>query len=378
MCTWLNEPLLILNVHGGTTEHEILNTFQTANLAITENNFARYHVFLDEMNTCAHMGLIKEAICNQTLNGEPIHASIQILAALNPYRRRKERQVSTGLVYHQSERQRAQSTMESLVYRVHSIPRTLHEFVFDFGSLDPETESHYIHAMVKAQISTHHRGCVQAITSMIASAHKYVREVELDASAVSLRDVKRTIDLLRFFDRKGFGSGSPNKDVNICSPIILAICHVYYFRLAQHRQFFLNQMRVALKHTDSAGACAVLTQPGLIEKILFNAQKRVVSKLVVEEGIAMNVALRENLYVVILCILHRIPVFVVGKPGSSKTLTMQVISHNLQGDQSPSEFWREFPGYMYFPINAPPCPQQTALSISTIWLVITSSLLTTR
>ena len=50
----------------------------------------------------------------------------------------------------------------------------------------------------------------------------------------------------------------------------------------------------------------------------------------VEDGIAMNNSLSENLFVVIICILNKIPVFVVGKPGSSKTLCLQVIASNLQ------------------------------------------------
>ena len=43
-----------------------------------------------------------------------------------------------------------------------------------------------------------------------------------------------------------------------------------------------------------------------------------------EEGIAMNDALTENVFVLVICILNRIPIFVVGKPGSSKTLAIQV------------------------------------------------------
>ncbi len=57
----------------------------------------------------------------------------------------------------------------------------------------------------------------------------------------------------------------------------------------------------------------------------------------------MNHALEENLYVLVVCIVNRIPVFVVGKPGASKTLAMQVLSNNLQGEQSPRKFWRRFP-----------------------------------
>jgi len=68
----------------------------------------------------------------------------------------------------------------------------------------------------------------------------------------------------------------------------------------------------------------------------------------------MNFALMENLYVTVLCILNRIPIFVVGKPGSSKTLTMQVIGGNLQGKQSPNSFWRNFPAVYTFQYQCSP------------------------
>ena len=49
-----------------------------------------------------------------------------------------------------------------------------------------------------------------------------------------------------------------------------------------------------------------------------------------EPGIARNDALRENVFVVVTCIFNRMPVFVVGKPGSSKTLALQIVASNLQ------------------------------------------------
>ena len=51
----------------------------------------------------------------------------------------------------------------------------------------------------------------------------------------------------------------------------------------------------------------------------------------------MNFALMENLYATVICILNKIPIFVVGKPGSSKTLTMQVLGGNLQGNRRASD-----------------------------------------
>jgi hypothetical protein len=40
-----------------------------------------------------------------------------------------------------------------------------------------------------------------------------------------------------------------------------------------------------------------------------------------EDDIALNLTLKENLFVTIICILNRVPVFLVGKPGTSKSIT---------------------------------------------------------
>lgn len=43
-----------------------------------------------------------------------------------------------------------------------------------------------------------------------------------------------------------------------------------------------------------------------------------------------------------VCILNRIPVFVVGKPGNSKSLALRILNANLRGPDSENHFWREF------------------------------------
>jgi hypothetical protein len=87
---------------------------------------------------------------------------------------------------------------------------------------------------------------------------------------------------------------------------------------------------------------------GAIEIVLNSVQKKFCDNVDVEEGIAMNHALAENLFVTLVCVLNRIPIFLVGKPGSSKTLTLQVIASNLQGTASRNPYWRRFPAvYLY-------------------------------
>ena len=44
----------------------------------------------------------------------------------------------------------------------------------------------------------------------------------------------------------------------------------------------------------------------------------------------------------VVCIELRIPLFVVGKPGSSKSLAKTVVADNMQGDAARSELFKAF------------------------------------
>ena len=156
LCSWLQVELIALDVHGGTTEEDILGVFESAREILHDTpSMSTVYVFLDEINTCAHMGLITEAICRRSLNGNRIHEGIQVLAALNPYRIRPPQpdqldNVDVGLkhsatmegVDSTSFERVAANSMKNLVYKVHPIPPTLRDFIFDFGALDQDTEGH--------------------------------------------------------------------------------------------------------------------------------------------------------------------------------------------------------------------------------------------
>lgn len=42
-------------------------------------------VFLDEINTCDHLGLLTELMCNNSMLGTKLPRNIVLLAACNPY-----------------------------------------------------------------------------------------------------------------------------------------------------------------------------------------------------------------------------------------------------------------------------------------------------
>jgi MoxR-like ATPase len=59
------------------------------------------------------------------------------------------------------------------------------------------------------------------------------------------------------------------------------------------------------------------------------------------EGTALNLALKENIFAMIPCILARIPVFICGKPGCSKSLAISLIFANLRGFKSVDLYFKE-------------------------------------
>lgn len=62
--------------------------------------------------------------------------------------------------------------------------------------------------------------------------------------------------------------------------------------------------------------------------------------LKLNNNIAKNVALRENFFMMAVCVELRIPLFLVGKPGSSKSLSKTILDHNMQGRDSESPLFK--------------------------------------
>ena len=490
MCKWMGVTLLSLDVHGGTTEREIIDVFHKADEALQQPGCTSVYVFLDEVNTCVHMGVINEAICHRSLNGHRIADGVQILAALNPYRLRPEREemglvdnnpaaaaAATAVTFPRaatgsntrplSSTKHETDILSKLVYRVHPIPPTLRDFIFDFGSLEPATELLYIQSMIQNEyavdvlpsVSSSAAASASSSSSSSASAmaaaaealqdkkkelnligqlihasQEFVRNEEGDPSVVSLRDVKRVLVLMKWFEETltdasfgadGLGMEPPNSPAratssssstapraaakghaagasavatvttieltdaagrkfkyevpSTCRAAVLAMAHVYCYRLykSQSRDQYWETItkeahRVIAKYESEYAQRTTSTQQGpfvsafkclakshtdgcgLAAAIITRAQKQLVDNLEVESGVSMNQALTENLFVSIVCIINKIPIFIVGKPGTSKTLCMKVVQSNLQGKQSPKKYWQSFPAINLYQYQCSP------------------------
>lgn len=59
--------------------------------------------------------------------------------------------------------------------------------------------------------------------------------------------------------------------------------------------------------------------------------------------IAINQALKENTFTTFVCIMNKIPILIIGNPGSSKSLSINILASNLSGKSSDREFFRQYP-----------------------------------
>ena len=349
-------------------------------------------VFLDEINTCKSMGLITELMCKHTYQGKSLPSNIVFIAACNPYRKReKEKEVDekVGLDINQAHKQikflnakeiedikRAQNS--SLVYTVNPLPHSLLNFVFDFGSLTPENEQDYIRCIIKKAINNkYYKGkkpededkedkdltkLKKLAGDMIIEAQNYIRTFK-DRSAVSLRDIRRFNIFYEFFydylnkrkeickeeKEKHLLQGEENEffinledySMQVFS-VNLSVFVCYYLRITdkERRKELYLKMNKLFKEFDPA-----FNNRDFLELPL-KEEKFIVENIKLDPGIAKNRALLENIFSLFISINNKVPIFIVGKPGCSKSLSVQLLVKSMQGAASDKNFFKNLPKLM--------------------------------
>ena len=376
----------ILNIHAGTTDDDIIKFIEeiiphAEALELIENQNKeksakegflyekkKIWVFLDEINTCKSMGLISELMCKHTYQGKSISPNIVFIGACNPYREAKQNGVKIGLKISQAhynidklnEKQKIQIKKRAnnkLVYNVNPLPHSLLNFVYDFASLEEKDEKKYISKIIKPSFKKifknykedkiNYKRIKTLAKDMIFEAQKFIRD-NYDKSSVSLREVKRYNVFFEFFfyylkDKKEklnylvneksikFEYGKLTEFDLQEYAINLAIFICYYIRISDKklRENLSDKLSVIFKKDRS-----FLDLP-LLE------MKFITDNIDIPRGIAINKALSENLFSLFCAINTRIPLFIVGKPGCSKSLSVQLILKSMKGS-SENEFFKKY------------------------------------
>ena len=325
-----------MNVHAGINKRQILKFVENSEKVaqITKN---QVWVFFDEMNTSTCLGMISELLCSKRLNGTTVSSNLRFLAAVNPYRLRTGDIKSVGL----QAKLNTIDPLKRLVYRVYPLPQKISDYIWDFGQLHDKDEHLYIRNMLSDCLIPH------VEVQLVAASQTFIRNVEEDCS-VSLRDVRRYKKLVHWFyslrkkrtsDRRAKRSGNM-KD----TAIVLALAFCYLFRLQTHqkRKSYLrclhNTWESCRASISSLRKKSFRMDPADFLTIVETEQRYFIDKMHIPDhlgAVALNNSILENVFVLLVCIVNKIPVFLVGKPGCSKSLSLQLIFENLRGIDSP-------------------------------------------
>jgi hypothetical protein len=334
---------LALNLHFGI-EEEIIKRFM--NDALKKAEKGEIWLFFDGINACNHIGLLADLISNRMFNGKSIHPNIRLFSACNPYRIRTRTKSEAGLT-NKVKRYEEQS---NLVYQVKPLPDQILDYIWDYDVLRPKDELKYNEIMVEKELK---RLGHPVFSELLFASQKFIRKYE-EPYSVSLRDVKRAITLVKFFynslenrpayrkDHKYPPSGNPTITTR---SYVLALSLCYHSRLYDQnlRKQYRREMGQILQNHK------VYVGENMFAKILREEQEDYINRMQCPPNTSYNEALLENVLVMIVCILTRIPLFLVGATGSSKSLAIRLISSNLRGSDSNDKYFRKLPQIYLIP-----------------------------
>ena len=354
----MQEGFEVINFHAGIKEYHILEKMEEViQLALSAKVTENYvWVFLDEINTCDCLGLITELIVNKSMLGKKLPDNIVFIAACNPYKVRKAKG-EVGLI--------KQRVATRLVYRVHPLPDSLIDYVWDYGSLSYKEESLYIGNILQ-DIS----GAIkETAIDLVCNSQQFIRTAE-DKYSVSLRDVARFNILHEWFHNMLTQKNEElinNKDYNNIQytnyfkyfgttdfkaikytgklmisrkALILSLMMCYYNRIsknsdrAEYKKMVTTVLKISIKELD---------------EMIYEEQRDLVTRMELPPAIAINKALLENVFTLMVCVINKIPLFICGKPGCSKSLSVQLLVSNLRGQDSNDAFFKKLPRILAIP-----------------------------
>ncbi|XP_057630023.1 E3 ubiquitin-protein ligase RNF213-like [Chionomys nivalis] len=351
------ETLKLVKVHGGTTPSMIYSKVKDAERTAFFNKVQHELdtiLFFDEANTTEAVSCIKEVLCDRAVDGKRLKADsgLHVIAACNPYRKHSQEMIlrleSAGLGYRVSAEETAERLgsipLRQLVYRVHALPPSLIPLVWDFGQLNDYAENLYIRQIVQRVdfITEDH---TSVIVDVLSASQQYMRKRANECGFVSLRDVERCVKVFRWFHDHSemllnklhdfLHESSDSRHTFERDPVlwslVMAIGVCYHASLEEKASYRRAIGRCFPEPYDDSKV--ILDDITLVQDLFLRGAP-------IRTNIARNLALKENVFMMVICIELKIPLFLVGKPGSSKSLAKIIVADAMQGQSAFSDLFR--------------------------------------
>jgi hypothetical protein len=369
----LNHLVEIFCVHAGVKESDIVSRMVVLRNKSRTNPDRKVWFVFDEFNTTDAFGLIKSIMLTRSCGGDPFDNNVIFLATCNPYNLKNENLASEEVVGLKKKLVSESHGRYRLLYTVHPIPDSLLFYTFDFGQLSRADEERYIGIWLKKRVGCQEKRSMLAV--LIAEVHAEIKRY-FGKSAVSLRDLKRFIVLFEFFKGRYFkvkervesgevqrdtgegdsgevqrdsptgegdsgevqrdspsGGGRVDLDHTEDKSLVLSLLLCYFVRVSSDEE--RGHVLAVITRNLGVDSSAVLG--------LFRAEvEYLMARFELGKGIVVNQALSENLFCMFVCTLNKVPMLVCGKPGSSKSLSVQLLFSRLKGKASALPFFRSF------------------------------------
>ncbi|CAG9330731.1 unnamed protein product [Blepharisma stoltei] len=398
----VNQNFKKIDIHNGTTIEMIKQSIEEVEHEAADTPAWDTWVLFDEFNTTENVGIICDIMCSRKFEGKNLPKNINFIGTCNPYRVSRKKIENIGI-----KSKRVDPENLKLVHHVKPLPMTMLKYAWDFGSLTKEDFKQYTLSMLevsyqetvftqfiwklicllklkipknpflyKNAIKQYQNmlewkydllcGSKNLLVEMICKAHEYLPKTEDES--ISLRDVARFIKIKSWFSKSieekrkylkntRYLANETNynlkiKDFEIDEELragILSFCVCYYLRIfsKKSRKAFLEHIVDQLNRDKNLKIeyprLDQFLTTDVILSILESEQDDLIARMELTKGIAINKPLKENIFCMIVCILNQIPLLICGKPGSSKSLSIELVFANLKGVQSYDPYFKTLP-----------------------------------
>ena len=358
--------LIKFNIHSGVSYIEIMKFLRQQKLVLHSEdlfegkkdesvNEEKIVLFIDEINTTNSINLLCDLFKKRKFLGLHLKESVYVIGACNPYRLMLSNNEEIGY------RNKKLQKVRNLVYSVNPLPLSLINYVFDFGNLKDENEKKYIKKFVHSFLNNrfskdnneNYAKILDIICDAVHTSQKFIRE-NSEISAVSLREIQRFSLFFEFFykitrEKKEFKTADFSflKDDSIFVEGLsdeAKVENIIFLKSANLSLFMCYYLRIINpeKREKLAFEISQLLKFDFLDYPL-QLEKELADNINLEKGIAKNRALLDNLFSLFVCLNNKVPVFICGKAGCSKSLSFSLLNEAMKGEHSKKELFRKYP-----------------------------------
>eukprot|EP00755_Sulcionema_specki_P025625 Sspe_Gene.15754::Locus_5493_Transcript_1_1_Confidence_1.000_Length_11273::g.15754::m.15754 len=282
----------------------------------------RVTVFFDELNTSTCPGFLKTVVCDRLLGSTLLPKNLFFVASVNPF--------GEG-------------------YNVDRLPYSMEVLTQKLEPFGGETRKHYIHEALRRSAQSLWKADValDVLVNFIDMAHGTVegwhaRGVAETSNIVSQRDIQRVKNMsASIFELSGVASGGRiDERDNLIGSVVTAVYFAYLARFDVESGEYCGLL---VRLNDYLSRCGI---DGDVSRRKKETVDLVVNEttVAIDKGVSLSGSLAENIFLTLVAVVSRSPkvsVGIVGKPGTGKTLSVNLLHKNMKGEGSRTPFFRK-------------------------------------